>query len=135
MSAYWPSLIGGMLLGLSAVLMLLVNGRVAGISGIVGGLLKGEGFARNSAFVIGLVLGPWAYGAMFGGFPAVTVMAGWPVIILAGLLVGFGTRMGSGCTSGHGIVGLARLSPRSIAATASFLVAGILTATLAGVVR
>ncbi len=135
MNAYWPSLIGGMLLGLAAMLLLLVNGRVAGISGIFGRLLQGEGFARNAAFAIGLGLGPWAYAAMFGGFPEVTVMAGWPVIILAGLLVGFGTRMGSGCTSGHGIVGLARLSPRSIAATASFLVAGMLTATLLGAFR
>lgn len=135
MSAYWPSLIGGMLLGIAAMLLLLVNGRVAGISGVVGRLLQGEGLARNAAFVIGLVIGPWAYGAMFGGFPEVTVMAAWPVIILAGLAVGFGTRMGSGCTSGHGIIGLARLSPRSIAATATFLVAGMLTATLMGALR
>ncbi|QIG51361.1 YeeE/YedE family protein [Nordella sp. HKS 07] len=135
MSAYWPSLVGGMLLGLAAMLLLLVNGRVAGISGIVGRLLQREGPAHNAAFVIGLILGPWAYGAMFGAFPAVTIVAGWPVIIVAGLLVGFGTRMGSGCTSGHGIVGLARLSPRSIAATASFLIAGVLAATLLGAFR
>lgn len=135
MSAYWPSLIGGMLLGLSVLLLLLVNGRVAGISGIVGRLLQGRRFGENSAFVIGLVLGPLIHVALFGAFPAVTIAAAWPVVLLAGLLVGFGTRMGSGCTSGHGIVGLARLSRRSIAATGVFLVAGMLTATLAGALQ
>lgn len=135
MIAYWPSLIGGMLLGLSAVLLLLVNGRVAGISGIVGRLLQGQRFAENGTFVIGLVLGPLIYAAMFGAFPAVTIAAAWPVVILAGLLVGVGTRMGAGCTSGHGIVGLARFSRRSIAATGVFLATAVLTATLAGALR
>jgi uncharacterized membrane protein YedE/YeeE len=124
-----------MLLGLSAVLLLLVNGRIAGISGIVGRLLQGQKLAENATFVSGLVLGPLTHAAMFGLFPAVTTMTGWPVAILAGLLVGFGTRMGSGCTSGHGIVGLARLSPRSMAATGVFLLTGIVTATLMGAVR
>lgn len=135
MSAYLASLIGGMLIGLAAMLLLLVNGRVAGISGIVGRLLQGDRLAANAAFVIGLVLGPFAYAVLFGGLPAVTVAAGWPAVVLAGLLVGFGTRMGSGCTSGHGIVGFARFSPRSIAATGIFLLAGVLTATILGVFR
>ncbi|MDQ0395536.1 YeeE/YedE family protein [Labrys monachus] len=132
MSAYWPSLLGGMLLGLSASLLLVLDGRIAGISGIVGRLLLGRRAALNAAFVAGLVAGPFAYAALFGALPALTVAAAWPVILAAGLLVGVGSRMGSGCTSGHGILGLARLSPRSIAATATFLAAGILTATLGG---
>jgi hypothetical protein len=134
-TAYWPSLIGGMLLGASAVLLLLVNGRVAGISGIVGRLLGGQQVPANAAFVIGLVLGPLLHAVVFGRLPAMTVTASWPVIVLAGLLVGIGTRMGSGCTSGHGILGLARFSPRSMAATATFLAAGIVTATVLGLLR
>lgn len=132
MSAYWPSLIGGMLLGASAVLLLLVNGRIAGISGIVGRLLGGQQVSANAAFVIGLMLGPLLHAAAFGRLPAMTVTASWPAIILAGLLVGIGTRMGSGCTSGHGILGLARFSSRSMAATVTFLLAGIVTATVLG---
>lgn len=133
--SYWPSLVGGMLLGLSAVLMLLVNGRVAGISGIFGRLLGGADVATNGAFIIGLLLGAPAFYLVFGGFPAMTLVAGLPLTIAAGLLVGVGTRMGAGCTSGHGIVGLARLSPRSIAATLSFLITGVVVATLLGAFR
>jgi uncharacterized membrane protein YedE/YeeE len=81
------------------------------------------------------VLGPVFYALVFGTLPSVTMVASWPVIVMAGLLVGFGTRMGSGCTSGHGILGLARVSPRSITATAAFLAAGILTATFMGAFR
>ncbi len=132
MTAYWPPLAGGMLLGLSAVILLLVNGRIAGISGIVGRLLAGHRIADNTAFVAGLVLGPVAYALVYGGFPPVTIAASWPVVLLAGLLVGIGTRMGSGCTSGHGILGLARFSKRSIAATGTFLIAGVITATVMG---
>jgi uncharacterized membrane protein YedE/YeeE len=135
MTAYWPSLIGGMLLGASAVLLLVVNGRIAGISGIVGRLLGGQQVPANAAFVGGLVLGPLLHAAIFGQLPAMTIVASWPAIVVAGLLVGIGTRMGSGCTSGHGILGLARLSPRSMAATATFLAAGIVTATALGFVR
>lgn len=135
MSAYWHSLVGGMLLGLSAVLLLLANGRVAGISGIIGRLLQGQRLIENAAFAVGLLLGPVVFAAAFGSFPTVTVAAGWPIVIAAGLLVGVGTRMGSGCTSGHGIVGLARLSPRSIAATGVFLVSGMVAATLMGAFR
>jgi hypothetical protein len=124
-----------MLIGASAVLLLLVNGRIAGISGIVGGLLGGRQVLANGAFLAGLMLGPLLHAFVFGLLPDVTVAASWPVVVLAGLLVGIGTRMGSGCTSGHGILGLARLSPRSMAATATFLATGIVTATAVGLVR
>lgn len=130
MTAYWPSLAGGMLIGLSAAMLLLLNGRVAGISGILGRLAQGAQTATNAAFVIGLTLGPLLYRLAAGQWPAVTITASLPVVALAGLLVGFGTRMGSGCTSGHGVVGLARFSPRSAAAVATFLLAGIATVTL-----
>lgn len=130
MSAYWPSLIGGMLLGLSAVALLLLDGRIAGISGIVGRLLGGGQVPLNAAFVIGLVSGPPLYMLVFGSFPSVTIAASLPLILVAGLAVGIGTRMGSGCTSGHGILGLARFSKRSYAATATFLLAGGAMATL-----
>lgn len=130
MTPYWPSLLGGMLIGLSATMLLLLNGRVAGISGILGRLAQGTQMPTNAAFVIGLILGPLLYRVVAGTWPAVTITASLPVIALAGLMVGFGTRMGSGCTSGHGIVGLARLSPRSIAAVVTFLGAGVATVTL-----
>ncbi|MBB3355694.1 hypothetical protein FHT70_005660 [Rhizobium sp. BK049] len=124
MSAYLPSLLGGMLIGASAVMLLLLNGRIAGISGIVWRLAQGIGLTTNLAFVLGLLLGPLAYLPMFGGWPVVQITAGWPLLIVAGLLVGFGSRMGSGCTSGHGVLGLARLSTRSMVAVATFLTAG-----------
>lgn len=135
MTLYWQPLVGGMLLGMSTVLLLLANGRIAGISGIVGGMLQGRRFIPNAAFTVGLVLGPLLYIMVFGAWPSVTIVASWPVVAAAGLLVGFGTRMGAGCTSGHGIIGLARCSRRSIAATVIFLAAGILTATAMGVFR
>lgn len=125
MTAYLPALLGGMLIGLAAALLLTLNGRVAGISGIVGRLAQGSSVAVNAAFVAGLLLGPILYRGFAGGWPAVTIAMPLPLIAAAGLLVGFGTRMGCGCTSGHGVVGLARLSPRSFAAVASFLVAGV----------
>ena len=130
MSGYWSSLIGGMLIGLSAVLLLLLNGRIAGISGIVGRLARGESLATNGAFVVGLALGPVLFLALFGYGPAVTITMPWPWMIIAGLVVGFGARMGSGCTSGHGVLGLARLSRRSFAAVVTFLAAGILAVAL-----
>ncbi|WP_022724275.1 YeeE/YedE family protein [Rhodopseudomonas sp. B29] len=135
MTSYLPSLFGGMLLGLSAVLLLLINGRVAGISGIVGRLLGGQHAAANGAFVLGLLAGPLLYAAVFGSLPKLTVDTSWLPVVVSGLLVGIGTRMGSGCTSGHGIVGLARLSARSLVATAAFLCAGIVTATAMGVMK
>ncbi|KAB2688783.1 YeeE/YedE family protein [Brucella pseudogrignonensis] len=129
MDAYLAPLAGGALIGLSASLLMLLNGRIAGISGIVGGLLgqRGERFGHDIAFVAGLLLGPLAYLTIFGNPPQVVVAASWPLLIVAGLLVGFGTRMGSGCTSGHGISGLARLSPRSFAAVLTFLATAIVT--------
>jgi uncharacterized membrane protein YedE/YeeE len=130
MTTYLPSLLGGMLIGLSAFLLLALNGRVAGISGIVGRLAQGANIAVNASFVAGLLLGPVLYRALAGGWPAVTITTPLPLIAVAGLLVGFGTRMGSGCTSGHGVVGLARLSPRSFAAVASFLLAGVVAVTI-----
>lgn len=133
MMIYLQSLAGGMLLGASAIFLLIFNGRIAGISGIVGRLLNGSQVPLNAAFVLGLILGPLVYAVLFGSFPATTIAASWPVIIVAGLLVGVGTRMGSGCTSGHGILGMARFSKRSIAATITFLLTGVAAATLAGV--
>ncbi len=124
----WMSLAGGLLIGTGIALFALLAGRVAGISGIVGGLLRparGETGWRI-AFLAGLVGAPFAY-ALFVPLPEVRVDAGVPVLLLAGLLVGVGTRYGSGCTSGHGICGLSRRSPRSIAATAAFMGAGFIT--------
>ncbi|WP_138513287.1 YeeE/YedE family protein [Rhodoferax bucti] len=121
----WASLLGGILLGLSASLFILVNGRILGISGIVGGLLmpRGGDAAWRLAFVLGLVIAPAVYALVGGPVPA-TVDAGWATLIVAGLLVGVGTRYGAGCTSGHGVCGLSRLSPRSLVATLSFMGAG-----------
>ncbi len=130
----WPhftplaSAAGGALIGLSAALFILLNGRIAGISGILGGLLawpKGD-TAWRIAFLVGLAGAPLAY-ALVAPLPAVQVDAGTPMLIAAGLLVGIGTRYGSGCTSGHGVCGLSRLSPRSLVATAAFMLAGFVT--------
>ncbi|APO77791.1 YedE/YeeE sulfur transport domain-containing protein (plasmid) [Rhizobium etli 8C-3] len=130
MTTYLPSLFGGMLIGLSAAMLLLLNGHIAGISGIVGRLALGVGVSVNLAFLTGLVLGPLVFLAAFGHWPTVTITAIWPTIIVAGLLVGTGSRMGCGCTSGHGVVGLARLSPRSVAAVITFLTSGVVAVTL-----
>lgn len=130
MNTYLPSLAGGMLIGASAVMLLLLTGQIAGISGIVGRLAQGFGLTTNLAFVVGLLLGPLAYLSIFDGWPTVEITVGWPLIVIAGLLVGFGSRMGSGCTSGHGVLGLARLSPRSMAAVATFLTSGAVAVTV-----
>jgi len=130
--AYLPALGGGLLIGAAVVLLLLVNGRVAGVSGIFGRLLAGQQRASSLAFVLGLVLGPLLLSFWLQRQPALTVVTAWPQLLLAGLLVGFGTRLGSGCTSGHGILGVARGSRRSLAATAVFLLVGLATATLVG---
>ncbi len=124
----WASLAGGALIGLSAALFVLFNGRIAGISGILGGLLewpKGD-ISWRLAFLLGLVAAPLAYG-LVAPLPIVQVDAGTGTLVVAGLLVGIGTRYGSGCTSGHGVCGLSRLSPRSLAATAAFMLAGFVT--------
>lgn len=124
----WASLAGGLLIGLAASAFVLFNGRIAGISGILGGLLRparGD-IAWRAAFLVGLVGAPVVYG-LVATLPAVTIEAGTGTLIAAGLLVGIGTRYGSGCTSGHGVCGLSRLSPRSMAATAAFMLAGFVT--------
>jgi uncharacterized membrane protein YedE/YeeE len=122
-------LIGGLLIGLAATLLLLLNGRLSGISGIVGGLLasKSSDAGWRAAFVAGLLLGALAYVLATGDAIVVRMQASVPVLVVAGLLVGFGTQLGSGCTSGHGICGLARLSKRSIVATSVFFVVAMLT--------
>ena len=122
-------LLGGMLIGLATTLMLLLNGRIAGISGIVGGLLtrKGSEVGWRAMFVAGLLLGAFVYMLATGGALPVRIEASLPIVVVAGLLVGFGTRLGSGCTSGHGVSGLARFSKRSIVATSVFTGAGIVT--------
>lgn len=129
------SLAGGALIGLSAALMLLFHGRIAGISGIAGGLLSGPpkgDVLWRALFVAGLV-GAGAVAARLA--PAaleVGVERPTAALVIAGLLVGFGTRLGNGCTSGHGVCGLSRMSPRSLVATLSFMAAGVATATIAG---
>jgi hypothetical protein len=122
------SLAGGVLIGVAAALLALCNGRIAGISGIVGGLLRPHrGDVKwRAAFVIGLILAPLLY-RVLAPLPEIRIEAGTGLIILAGLLVGVGTRYGAGCTSGHGICGLSRRSPRSIVATLSFMAAGFAT--------
>ena len=121
-------LIGGALIGLAAVLLLALNGRIAGISGILGGLItstgRGDRFWR-CAFIFGLLAGAGLY-ALTSGLP-LQLQARGPTLLVAGLLVGVGTRLGSGCTSGHGVCGLARRSPRSLLATMVFMVAAALT--------
>ncbi|OWY41053.1 YeeE/YedE [Xenophilus sp. AP218F] len=121
----FSALLGGGLIGLAASLLALANGRVAGISGIVGGLLKPRAgdWLWRAAFALGLLLAPSVY-LLWMPLPASRVDAGWGELILAGLLVGVGTRYGAGCTSGHGVCGLARLSPRSLAATLCFMASG-----------
>lgn len=130
MSAYLPSLAGGLLIGLSASVLILLNGRIAGISGLIAGLGRsGERRLADAAFLLGLILGPPLLVLLTGAWPEMRITAGLPVLVLAGLLVGFGTRLGSGCTSGHGVCGLARLSVRSLAAVLVFLATGVLTVT------
>lgn len=137
----WLSLAGGVLLGLAAAAFILVNGRILGISGIVGGLFavargkSGSGDAVwRAAFLVGLLVSPSAAKALAAvglwpaGVPAVPRIAAETLtLVAAGLLVGYGTRLGSGCTSGHGVCGLSRLSPRSLVATAAFMAAGFVT--------
>lgn len=117
-------LAGGLLIGTAAALLLLGNGRIAGISGILGGVLaripEMRGQAEGLGFLAGLIGLPALY-ALTAGAPAITVTASVPLLVTGGLLVGFGTRLGGGCTSGHGICGLSRLSPRSLVATGAFM--------------
>ena len=124
----WSSLAGGVLIGVAAAMFVLLNGRIAGISGILGGLLKPieRDVAWRVAFVAGLVGAPLVY-ALVAAAPRLQIDAGYGALAAAGLLVGVGTRYGAGCTSGHGVCGLSRLSLRSLAATAAFMGAGFVT--------
>ncbi|WP_201584405.1 YeeE/YedE family protein [Psychrobacter sp. HII-4] len=126
--AFTPiSLVGGLILGVATVILLLGIGRIAGISGITSSLLKPKRVEMwQVLFIAGLVLSPLLY-SVFRPLPDIEVTTSLPLLIAAGLLVGFGTRLGSGCTSGHGICGNARLSPRSMVATATFMAFGIIT--------
>ena len=124
----WSALIGGMLIGLAAAMFALLNGRVAGISGVLGGLFnptRGD-IGWRVAFIGGLVSASLVYG-LFAALPAVQIDASYVALVVAGLLVGIGTRYGAGCTSGHGVCGLSRLSPRSLVATLAFMGAGFVT--------
>jgi uncharacterized membrane protein YedE/YeeE len=122
-------LIGGLLIGLSAATFVLLNGRVAGISGIVGGLFSDQvsELSWRLAFVAGIVIGPFLVQAVRGTGAEIVMQVDTPLLVLGGLLVGFGSRLGSGCTSGHGICGLARGSERSLAATAAFFGIALVT--------
>ena len=128
----WHALAGGLLIGSAAVFFMLLNGRIAGISGIVGGLLRPAAgdWGWRAAFLVGMLVAPWLY-ALVAVLPEVKIDAGAGVVVAAGLLVGVGTRYGSGCTSGHGVCGLSRRSLRSLAATAAFMGAGFLTVYIA----
>ena len=134
MTIYWssftpvPSMVGGLLIGLAAALFILLNGRIAGISGILGGLLRPTSgdIAWRLAFLVGMLVSPLLW-LLFAGLPAIDIDAGYPLLIAAGLLVGISTRYGSGCTSGHGVCGLSRLSPRSLVATLAFMGSGFVT--------
>ena len=128
----WSSLAGGVLIGLAAALMVVLLGRIAGISGIVGNLLQAATWGSvkqwgwRAAFVVGMLAAPvlWQW---FAPLPVMEMPSSPWVVVLAGLLVGFGTRLGSGCTSGHGVCGLSRLSLRSLAAVLVFMATGMVT--------
>ncbi|PYA90614.1 YeeE/YedE family protein [Serratia marcescens] len=124
----YSALAGGAIIGAAVALLLLFNGRIAGISGITGGFLSAGGRERGwrAAFLGGLLISPWLYAAA-AALPSAEIAAGSGGLAVAGLLVGVGTRLGSGCTSGHGVCGVARLAPRSLAATAGFLLLGFTT--------
>jgi uncharacterized membrane protein YedE/YeeE len=128
----WSALAGGALIGISAALFILLNGRIAGITGIVGGLFKpakGD-VSWRIAFTLGLIIAPIVW-LLFSPLPVITIDADYDLLIVAGLIVGFGTRLGSGCTSGHGVCGISRLSPRSIISTLTFMGTGFLTVLIA----
>ena len=124
----WSALAGGIIIGLSAAGFILLNGRIAGISGILGGLLvpQKRDVLWRIAFLAGMFAAPLLW-MMTAELPPIEIKASYPVLVAAGLLVGIGTRYGSGCTSGHGVCGLSRLSARSLTATLTFMVAGFVT--------
>ena len=123
---------GGLLIGFASIILMAGIGRIAGVTGILAGVMIGLIGAKKSewlwrlAFVLGLAISPLLF-QLFGELPAIDIDTGWPAILIAGLIVGFGTRLGSGCTSGHGVCGISRLSPRSIIATIAFMGAGFAT--------
>jgi len=125
------SLIGGALIGLSAVLLMALNGRIAGISGIVSKVLPPSsdrsGLGTSLTFVVGLLLAAPLYRLVTGAFPDATISSNFPLLIIGGLLVGFGAVLGNGCTSGHGVCGISRGSPRSLTATITFMATGFLS--------
>ena len=129
LSPIYP-ILGGLLIGTAAGLLLLLSGRIAGVSGMAASATRiadqGTPWAQAAAFVVGLPLGTWLVAGAVRE-PAILISSSVPLLIAAGLLVGFGTRLGNGCTSGHGVCGMARLSPRSVAATAAFMTAGFAT--------
>ena len=124
------AVLGGLLIGSAAGLLLLLSGRIAGVSGMAAAALriadKGPPWRKAAAFTIGLPIGAIVVAIVLGR-PDMTITSSFPLLVAGGLLVGFGTRLGNGCTSGHGVCGLARLSPRSLAATAAFMGAGVVT--------
>lgn len=124
----WAALAGGVLLGLASALFVLLNGRILGISGIVGGLLRPRAgdMGWRLAFLLGMLVAPGLYWLVVGPTQP-RIDANWGMVVMAGLLVGVGTRYGSGCTSGHGVCGLSRMSPRSLVATLGFMGAGFVT--------
>lgn len=125
----FSALAGGILIGLASVLLMAANGRIAGISGIAAGLVSPSTQDRGwrLSFVIGLMIAPLVYALTANSLPEITLPVSAPLIILGGVAVGLGTQLGSGCTSGHGICGMSRLSPRSITATLSFMTTGMMT--------
>lgn len=124
----WTALAGGALIGLATAIFILFNGRIAGITGILGGLIrpKLQDIGWRIAFIVGLILSP-AIWKLFDTLPAIEIEAGNALLAIAGLVVGISTRYGSGCTSGHGVCGISRRSPRSIIATLAFMATGFLT--------
>jgi len=129
-NAFTPvsALAGGALIGAAAALFLVLNGRIAGISGILGGLLRPAAgdISWRVAFIAGLIAAPLVF-AVFAALPEIRIDTSYPVLVAAGLLVGIGTRYGAGCTSGHGVCGVSRMSPRSLVATLAFMAAGFAT--------
>jgi uncharacterized membrane protein YedE/YeeE len=124
----WSALAGGALLGIASALFILLNGRIAGICGIVGGLYSPQrnDIAWRIAFILGLMLAPLAW-SLIDTLPNIEIKASNSLLVISGLIVGISTRYGSGCTSGHGVCGISRLSPRSIVATLAFMGTGFLT--------
>ncbi len=122
------ALTGGLLIGLSVALFFILNGRMIGVSGIASNfLISKDKKSENLLFLVGLILGPLIYTFILGGEINILISNSLPLLTVGGILVGFGTKLSSGCTSGHGISGISRFSLRSIIATITFMIVGILT--------